>query len=55
MADVGCGAGGMALLFAEAFPATRVVGYDISRHALDLARQRQADAGATNVELRRPA
>jgi SAM-dependent methyltransferase len=47
--DVGCGAGGMAMLFAEAFPASRVVGYDISQHALALARERQAAAGVTNV------
>ncbi len=51
MVDVGCGAGGMVLLFAEAFPATRVVGYDISQHALELARQRQAEAGVTNVSF----
>jgi SAM-dependent methyltransferase len=54
MADVGCGAGGMALLFAEAFPESRVVGYDISHHALDLARERQAAAGITNVTFLDP-
>jgi len=54
VADVGCGAGGMVLLFAEAFPASRVVGYDISQHALDLARRRQADAAVGNVELLDP-
>jgi SAM-dependent methyltransferase len=54
MADVGCGAGGMVLLFAREFPATHVRGYDISHHALALARQRQADAGVVNVELLDP-
>jgi SAM-dependent methyltransferase len=54
IADVGCGAGGMVLLLASAFPASRVRGYDISRHALDLARQRQAKAGLSNVELLDP-
>ncbi len=54
VADVGCGAGGMVLLLARAFPASRVVGYDISQHALDLARQRQAEAGAANVEFHDP-
>jgi SAM-dependent methyltransferase len=54
VADVGCGAGGMALLFAEAFPASRVRGYDISQHALELARRRQADAGLDNVEFLDP-
>jgi SAM-dependent methyltransferase len=52
--DVGCGAGGMALLFAEAFPASRVVGYDISQHALALARHRQAAAEVTNVTFLDP-
>jgi SAM-dependent methyltransferase len=54
VADVGCGAGGMVLLMADAFPASRVVGYDISQHALALARQRKAEAGASNVELYDP-
>jgi 2-polyprenyl-3-methyl-5-hydroxy-6-metoxy-1,4-benzoquinol methylase len=49
IADVGCGAGGMALLFAEAFPDSTVQGYDISHHALDLARRRQSEAGVENV------
>ena len=54
--DVGCGAGGMVVLvLAAAFPASRVTGYDISQHALDLARERQAEAGVTNVVVRRPA
>jgi SAM-dependent methyltransferase len=54
VADVGCGAGGMVLLMADAFPASRVVGYDISQHALALARQRKAEAGASNVEFHDP-
>lgn len=54
VADVGCGAGGMVLLLADAFPACRVLGFDISQHALDLARQRQAEAGLGNVELHDP-
>ena len=54
IADVGCGAGGMVLLLAQAFPACQVVGYDISHHALALARQRQAEVGATNVEFHDP-
>jgi SAM-dependent methyltransferase len=52
--DVGCGAGGMAMLFAEAFPASRVVGYDISQYALALARERQSAAGITNVTFLDP-
>jgi 2-polyprenyl-3-methyl-5-hydroxy-6-metoxy-1,4-benzoquinol methylase len=49
--DVGCGAGGAAMLLADAFPASRVQGYDISAHALDRARERQAERGLTNVEF----
>lgn len=52
--DVGCGAGGAALLLADAFPKAHVQGYDISRHALEKARARQADAGVTNVEFLDP-
>jgi 2-polyprenyl-3-methyl-5-hydroxy-6-metoxy-1,4-benzoquinol methylase len=51
VADVGCGAGGAVLMIAEAFPATHVVGYDISQHALDRARQRQTERGLDNVEF----
>lgn len=54
VADVGCGAGGLVLLLASAFPASAVVGYDISEHALVQARQRQADAGVTNAEFLDP-
>jgi 2-polyprenyl-3-methyl-5-hydroxy-6-metoxy-1,4-benzoquinol methylase len=49
--DVGCGAGGVVLLLAEAFPQSTVRGFDISRHALDLARERQAEAGVTNASF----
>ena len=54
VADVGCGAGGMAMLLAEAFPASRVVGYDISQHALALARERRSAAGIVNVTFLDP-
>lgn len=52
--DVGCGAGGPALVLASAFPATHVRGYDISRLALDRARQRLADSGLTSVAFLDP-
>lgn len=52
--DVGCGGGGAALLIGAAFPASRVRGYDISAHALTVARQRGAATGATNVEFHDP-
>jgi SAM-dependent methyltransferase len=51
VADVGCGAGGAVLMMAEAFPESSFVGYDISRHALDLADQRLAESGLTNARF----
>jgi SAM-dependent methyltransferase len=52
--DVGCGAGGAALLMAAAFPHSHVRGYDISQHALARARERCAEAGAGNAEFLAP-
>ncbi len=51
VADIGCGAGGAVMLMAAEFPASRFVGYDISRHALDRARDRLAASGLTNVRF----
>lgn len=53
-ADVGCGAGSLVLLLAEAFPASHVTGYDISQHALDRAKGKLAERGLTNVEFHDP-
>ncbi len=52
--DVGCGAGGVVLVLASAFPASQVVGYDISLFALDRARERQGEARVTNAEFLDP-
>lgn len=52
VADIGCGGGVTLTTIAEAFPATRCVGYDPSATALALARQRADERGLTNVELR---
>jgi SAM-dependent methyltransferase len=49
--DVGCGAGGAVLLFAEAFPRSRFEGFDISRHALDRAATRLAESGLQNASF----
>lgn len=49
VADVGCGAGGLVMLLAEAFPNSTFHGYDISRHALDRAEQRRVEAGLGNA------
>lgn len=52
--DVGCGAGGAAMLIAQAFPASRVRGYDISRHALEQGEARRREAGLDNVSFHDP-
>lgn len=54
IADVGCGAGGAVLQLAEAFPASTVVGYDTSRHALARAGERLAAAGLHNARFADP-
>lgn len=43
VADVGCGAGSALRILADAFPESSYTGYDISQHALALARERSAD------------
>lgn len=40
VADVGCGSGTAAILMAEAFPETTVIGFDVSEEALSIARSR---------------
>ncbi len=52
--DVGCGAGGAALLLAQTFPSSRVRGYDISQHALARAEERREEADVPNVEFLDP-
>lgn len=51
VADIGCGAGGLALLIAKTFPNSHVVGYDISQYALERARNRQREENVLNVEF----
>ncbi len=53
-ADIGCGAGGAVLLMAEAFPASRFTGYDISQHALARAGERLRESSLTNAAFRDP-
>jgi SAM-dependent methyltransferase len=52
--DVGCGAGGALLLMADAFPASRFVGFDISRYALSRAEEKRTDRGIDNVSFYDP-
>ena len=49
VADLGCGAGTALLALAEEFPHCSFNGYDPSAHALALAREAAAEAGASNV------
>ncbi len=54
LADIGCGAGSAVLLMAAAFPKSTFAGYDISRHALDRAIEKQTAAGITNATFSDP-
>jgi 2-polyprenyl-3-methyl-5-hydroxy-6-metoxy-1,4-benzoquinol methylase len=51
VADVGCGAGLALELLAQAFPQSQFHGYDLSRHAIETARDRMTRAGLVNVEF----
>lgn len=51
VADIGCGAGGAALLLGRTFPKTTIDGFDISQFALDRAEERRNSDGATNVSF----
>lgn len=54
VADVGCGAGGALLLMAKEFPASRFLGYDISRYALGRAEEKKDAAGVVNASFHDP-
>lgn len=49
--DVGCGSGLALQLLAEAFPASRFIGFDPSTPAVAQAKRRMADAGLDQVEI----
>ena len=51
VADVGCGGGVALTALAEAYPASRFHGYELSQHALDRATQRVEAMGLENVTL----
>jgi len=51
VADVGCGGGSAPLSIARAFPNSKVVGYDNSRHALALCEEGRAASGLANVRF----
>lgn len=54
VADVGCGAGSAVLLLAEAFPASRFVGYDISSYALARANEKADGRRLVNARFADP-
>lgn len=54
VADIGCGAGGLALLLGKTFPASEIIGYDISRHALARAAERLTQERVPNVSFADP-
>ena len=45
VADVGCGHGASAILMAQAFPASRFVGFDYHAESIAIARERAREAG----------
>lgn len=47
--DIGCGAGVALIALARRFPGARIHGYDISRHAIERARELIVEAGVDNV------
>lgn len=49
VADIGCGSGTAALLIAEAFPNSHVVGFDVSPESIALARDRSR--GIPNIQF----
>lgn len=48
VADVGCGRGAPLILMAEAYPASRFVGFDLHEPSIILARKRAAEAGVSD-------
>ena len=54
VADVGCGGATSTIEMAKAFPQSEFVGFDISLHALNRARNNINAAGITNVTLLNP-
>ncbi len=51
VADIGCGAGSAVCTMAAAFPDSFFFGYDISHHALSIAREKAAKRGLRNVSF----
>lgn len=54
VADVGCGGATSTIAMARAFPNSTFIGYDISQHALNRARNNINGAGVKNISLHNP-
>lgn len=54
VADIGCGAGGLAILLGKTFPSSEIIGYDISKYALQRAEERLKEESVTNVSFADP-
>jgi len=48
VADVGCGHGASAVVIAESYPASHVIGFDFHAPSIETARERAAEAGVTD-------
>jgi ribosomal protein L11 methylase PrmA len=48
VADVGCGHGASAVVMADAYPASRIWGFDFHSPSVDTARQRAEEAGVAD-------
>lgn len=51
VADIGCGHGVSTILIAQAFPAAKVVGFDIHEESIEVARRRANAAAAVGVRF----
>jgi 2-polyprenyl-3-methyl-5-hydroxy-6-metoxy-1,4-benzoquinol methylase len=50
-ADIGCGSGAAALAMAGAYPASKVIGYDVDPRAIERARMQMEASGLDNVSF----
>src|SRR5437868_7628602 len=48
VADVGCGHGASVIVMAEAYPSSRLWGFDFHQPSIEVARRRAADVGVTD-------
>ncbi|WP_424362764.1 methyltransferase domain-containing protein [Methylocystis parvus] len=51
VADIACGHGSSTILLAQAFPNSRIVGFDFHEPSIQTARRKAAEAGVSNIEF----